>query len=173
MIGLRCQRCDAEMSVPDSLCGQFEACPACGALVSVPGPYVAELPPSWRLARSDRGGRVPVDARRSRRVYRAAIWSSTLIGAVLLVVGLAGAISLDPAVASGCRLLAVVGGLFAAIGLGLIPGAVASDRGLANADGIFALGLFGVLLPIIWLVALVLALAGSPAGGRAGGWPRP
>lgn len=57
MIQFKCQTCGQEMSVPDSLLGQLEACPACEALVAVPGPYQPEVPASWREPIS-RGGTV-------------------------------------------------------------------------------------------------------------------
>ena len=47
MIRFACQICKEEMSVPDSLVGQFEACPTCRTLVPVPGPYKPAVPASW------------------------------------------------------------------------------------------------------------------------------
>ena len=41
MIPFKCQSCGQEMSVPDSMAGHFEACPACKALVAIPGPVTA------------------------------------------------------------------------------------------------------------------------------------
>ena len=44
MIPFKCQSCHQEMSVPDSMAGHFEACPACKALVAIPGPNDAPAP---------------------------------------------------------------------------------------------------------------------------------
>jgi hypothetical protein len=55
MIRVACQICKEEMSVPDSLIGQFEACPTCKTIVAVPGWSKPEVPAAW-LAPGPRTG---------------------------------------------------------------------------------------------------------------------
>jgi hypothetical protein len=43
-----------------------------------------------------------------------------------------------------------------------IPGRIARNRRLANADGIMTMGRVGLVFPPLWLVAFILALAGTP-----------
>lgn len=164
MIEIECQSCRRRLSVPDSLAGDFEACPSCRSLVAVPGPYKPELPASWKVR--GRGAA----SRRPRRSLGLAIWSLTGVGFVLLCVGILGGLaSRGPVAGSAYGLLAVIGGFCAALAIGLIPGAVARDRNLPNADGIMATGLLGLLFPVVWLVALVLAFVTAPPGHKAQG----
>jgi cation transport ATPase len=43
-----------------------------------------------------------------------------------------------------------------------MPGWIARDRRLPNADGIMTMGRVGLFFPPLWVVAFILALAGTP-----------
>ena len=48
MISYECDRCNERMESPDSLLGQFQTCPECGAKTKVPAPAAAPRPPATK-----------------------------------------------------------------------------------------------------------------------------
>ena len=50
------------------------------------------------------------------------------------------------------------GAVGAAICLALVPGAIARSRRLPNSSAVNMLGVLGLLIPPLWLIALILAL---------------
>lgn len=83
MINFNCPKCAEELSVPDSLAGQMQVCPACGEgtpVPTVPGADAAPGTPSSEKPASE----TPVAKLSSRHVR------TILLGGVLLVVLVAG-----------------------------------------------------------------------------------
>ena len=179
MIRVACQICKEEMSVPDSLVGQFEACPSCKALVPVPDPYKPDVPAGWY---SDRVASAHAEKLRqavisARKLIRGLVRASLVIGTfglveLFVVPWTAGFVlpeSAEASVAIAVAILCfawVIAALLAIAALAVIPGAVARSRGLTNADGLSVLGILGVFIPIVWLVALVMALVCTPPASR-------
>jgi len=166
MIRFACQICKEEILVPDSLVGQFEACPTCRTLVPVPGPYKPAVPAGWY---SDRVASAHAErVRQAQSSARKLIWGFSLAALGFAIIGMVIAVY---AAAHASAVLAlwfttICTGLCAVIAFAAIPGAVARSRGLTNADGINTLGILGVFIPIVWLVALVMALVCTPPASR-------
>ena len=149
------------MSAPDSLAGQFEACPACSSLVAVPGPYTPEVPASWSRGRAAAAfdGRL----RQAQSSARKLIWGFALAALLFAMLGLLAAATFSWETGEALWLICMICmGLCAAVAFAAMPGAIARSRGLANADGLNALGVLGVFFWPLWLVALVMALACTP-----------
>ena len=163
MIRFACQICKEEILVPDSLVGQFEACPTCRTLVPVPGPYKPDVPAGWY---SDRVASAHAErVRQAQSSARKLIWGFVLAALLFGLLGIVAAAALPWRYTELLWMLAMAAmGLCAVIAFAAIPGAVARSRGLANADGINTLGVLGVFIPIVWLVALIMALVGTPPG---------
>lgn len=157
MIQFTCPFCHQAEEYPDSRIGQLETCPTCGNTNQV------SLPRRPAVVRSALRAMRPDAAARNARNARVAVWTFIGIGVVLLVVG-SLLHAAEPGRESGIpAVLILIGLLGLAFGVGAIPGAVAYGKRMPNATGISAMGILGMILPIIWLVALILALAGSPA----------
>lgn len=87
-----------------------------------------------------------------------------MIGAVHPV---AGVVVMVVAIVVGVVVgLAAIGvAVWLAIFLGGIPGRIAADRRLDSADRVRVLGYIGLLLPLLWLVALCWSLMERGPGG--------
>lgn len=167
MIQFRCQSCRQEMSVPDSLAGEFEACPACKTLVAVPGPYKPELPASWSLGRaaSANAAKVSAAGSRARNLILGLVLASMLFGATGLI---AAAVVPGRGLAEAVWMVGIIGMVVCAVvAFAAMPGAIARSRGLPGADSINALGVLGVFIPVVWLVALVMSLVMAPPPSRS------
>jgi len=164
MIPFKCQSCGQGMSVPDSMAGQFEACPVCSVLVPVPGPYKPEVPASWLSPRA--GSANAVRLQQARGSARNLIWGFSLAALVFAVLGVSAPALAPWSIAEALWLICMICmGLCAVVAFAAMPGAIARSRGLANADGINILGVLGVFIPVVWLVALIMALLGTPQAG--------
>jgi hypothetical protein len=83
-----------------------------------------------------------------------------------LAAGLVGLLVAGTIHALTGSILAAIGLCGFLLGLGLAPGAIARGRGLPNADGVGICGLLGMIIPIIWLVALIWAIAAADPADR-------
>lgn len=165
-----CPFCSQTTQVPDSRLGDLEECPNCHNVSQV-----ERLRTSTYPAKGVR--RLPVRsladqrARTSKMIMLcllAAAFACVALGAILMVSPLANT-SAIPAI------LVIVGILAVVIWLAGLPGAIAREKHLPNADGISIMGILGMFIPIIWLVALILALAAAPVAKavRVSASPRP
>jgi hypothetical protein len=163
------------METPESMGGQAAACPGCGKAIAVP-----EVDPFLELAaaqRADPFGAIHVPQQTTRSVRRGTRFSP--IACVLAIVAVLGLLAGLILMAMGHRpggseslasvgLVFLVLGAIAAIGaVGMIPGAIASSRGHHNAEAIGMLGVFGILIGILWIAAMVWAYTDpDPLGTR-------
>lgn len=158
MIAVRCGQCGETFGVPSSMAGQAETCPSCRAMVKVPVP-----------------GRRPCPAVTSSPPARPGATSrSAWIGLFAMLGG--GFIVLAVGLRADSERAVLIGGLafFGAVAfaVGAVPGMIAERRNLANADGIYKMGILGLFLgAVFWFVALALALAGTPRELSEGGVP--
>jgi len=173
MIQFKCQSCRQEMSAPDSMAGHFEECPACKVIVAVPGPHESDVPASWHHGRAASAGAARLLRLGGSKTGKY-IWGLVLaalgFGALIMIAAAAMSLGLPEAAAKTVCIIAAAGmficvaalAIYCGVLIAMWPGTIARSRGLANADGLMALGVLGIFIPIVWLVALVLALAGTP-----------
>lgn len=160
MIPFKCPMCRERLDVPDSQAGGLETCPTCKAVMEVPWPRTATRRHAAVLEHE-------IDAmcygRQSSSGGRRLIWGSVIAAMVFAVLGIVAGVLAPWQIAEklwgGCMICVV---LCAIVAFAAMPGAIARSRGLANADGINSLGILGVFIPVVWLVAVVMALACTP-----------
>ncbi len=162
MIPFKCPFCRQTIEVPDSRLGEFEKCPTCGNACQV---IRSGKTCSQAVAARDRV--VPDRAVRQAKTSRSVMLGFFAVGVICLGIGL----GMEIANPSGRPTVPVIflglGSLLLAVALGCVPGSIARQRRLANADGLAVMGILGVLIPIIWLAALIMALAGTPQPARS------
>jgi len=167
MIRFKCGGCGATMESPQSMAGEVETCPQCGSELRVPVPPPLAAPaPTAEQMRAVAG--IPASDRPHRKSNTWRILLLVGIGGMLLVA--AGWITWRCLDADAQSIIQEVSGwvffLFCVIAILCVffsmPGWIARDRRLANADGIMTMGRVGLLFPPLWLVAFILALAGTP-----------
>ena len=160
MIRFKCGGCGATMESPQSMGGEVETCPECGSELRVPKPA------RTATAAPESPAEPPAPRLQHRKSHARLIMLLVGIGVLLA----AGWITWRCLNADAQIIIQEVSGwvffLFCVIAILCvffsIPGKIAKDRRLANADGIMTLGRVGLLFPPLWLVALILALAGTP-----------
>lgn len=150
MIDVRCGQCGESFSVPGSLAGQAETCPSCRALVKVPVPGKLPRPPAAGLPPTRAQG--PTLA---AWIGVAAIYAA---GFLMCLIG-ANSRRYDNLLVAG---MITVFGVTVFL-IGCLPGLIAMRKNLPNAHDIHTMGILGIfLLGVFWVVALCLALAGTP-----------
>lgn len=184
MIVFRCPHCGQFLQVHEPFAGKAANCPFCRTGIVVPScpqplppPPAGQLPalsPMNALARAAAApARSPFDPRyvklkgspaRSGRTTTAS-WL-TLLGVVALggIVTLIGQVQDRPNwMVAGAF---IIGGTLIFL-IGAVPGLIAESKNLPNAAGISAMGILGILIVVLWIVALCLALAGTSAPSHA------
>ena len=153
MTSYACHHCHRTLETR-SAPGTIELCPACKSTNPVPAPddlrALPQAPPARRRA-----------APRKPPGHAGAIYA---ILALIAVGGGVGVGVLEPS--DGRWFCWLLMGVSLLAGAAILPGLMATSRGLSNARAIGWLGVLGMIVPIVWLVALIAAALMQPPRRR-------
>lgn len=161
MIPFKCPFCRQTIEVPDSRLGELEKCPTCGNVCQLSRPGTAHS-----RAGAIHTSLAPDRAARRAKTTRGVMLAFFAAGVICLGIGFAMETANPSSRPTVPMVFLGLSVLLLAIAMGCVPGSIARQRRLSNADGIAVMGILGMVIPIIWLVALILALAGSPRPQR-------